>query len=199
MGEVEVTLAVYAVLRARHHLDVGLAQRLALLLVGVLGCLARGDCKILIVGGAEKRDAVAVVRPRGLRHALGQLGQLQRLAAFHRQHEELRRLRLAVFLSRTQEREMPAVRRPARRRIAFCRRKPVRLARFRPYLPQRSLVVGTFLIDGHADVRRRFAVGPQLRIADPLELEQVLFRDCPRFREHRGCRHQRATQRRKSR
>src|SRR3954453_21412094 len=104
-----------------------------------------------------------------------------RLAAVEAQDPDLRRLRLAVFVDRAREREQLAVARPARRRVARSVRDPARLrAGARCHRPDGGVVRVLLFVDCDADERDLRAVRRELRITDPVELEQILLGDVAR-------------------
>src|SRR3954454_5422658 len=104
-----------------------------------------------------------------------------RLAAVEAKNPDLRRLRLAVFVDGEREREQLAVARPARRRVARAIRDPARLrAGARCNRPDGGVVRVLLFVDGDADERDLRAVRRELRITDPVELEQILLGDAAR-------------------
>src|SRR6185312_5423791 len=145
---------------------------------------------VLVIGLAEESDALAVRRPHQRARAFGDVGELPRLAAAQRHHENLRLSRLAVLQRRAQEGKTHAVGRPARLRVARPTRHPSRRRRaVRRRRPDRSLVTIALVVDAHARERHSLAIRRDLRISHPEEAEDVFFGDQPlrlRLRERDG-------------
>jgi hypothetical protein len=97
------------------------------------------------------------------------------------------RQRPAVLLDRPHERDAPAVRRPARPGIARAEGQLARrLGSVGARDPETGVVLIGLLVRGHTDEDHLGAVGRDLRIGHPDELEQVLFGDGPLLCEGRA-------------
>ena len=86
----------------------------------------------------------------------------------------------AILLGHPREDQILSIRRPARRRIALAAGQTMRsfVAGGR-HGPDRRVVALFFFIHGHANERDARAIGRNLRIADPNEIEQIFLGNVP--------------------
>ena len=99
----------------------------------------------------------------------------------------LRRLRSAVLLDGAHERDPPSVRRPARPGVASADGQLARRLRaVGARDPEAGVVLILLLVHGDTDEDDLGAVGGDLRVGHPDELEQVLLGDVPLLCESRG-------------
>ena len=80
--------------------------------------LGRRLCQVFDVSAVAECDHLAIRRPLRATGAARHRRQLKRVATSHRQHEELRHVRPAVFLSDAHKGEELAIGRPAWRRVS---------------------------------------------------------------------------------
>src|SRR5262249_50931954 len=140
--------------------------------------------KVLRVRVACERDVFSVWRPDRIASASWEFGKNEGIAAGHRQHCQLWRLRLAIFFRRAQEQQKFSVGRPARRCvvIALCELTWRFAARHRQR-PNGSVIAFFLLVNGDAHKCNARAIRRHLRITDPDEIPKIFLSDGPLFRE----------------
>jgi hypothetical protein len=173
--------AVGPVHGARDDAHVALAFRRLLLRgvrIGLPLALAPVPRHVLVGRAGREGNRPAVGRPLRVRGTARHVRNPPRLPLPHRHHVDLRALRASVRLGRANEREVPAVGRPARRVVARAGgQRARRLLAVALCDPDLGGVVVLLLVHRDADERDLRSVRRDLRIRDPDEAEDVLLGD----------------------
>ena len=173
-SHVGVSAAVPAILRTGDHAniaDVFFLRRVSGFLGRIsFGLRSRVRCRV-------ERDSASIRRPDRSPGSLRSVGERTCFAAVHRDQIDLRRLRFPIHrVGGPHESNLPTVGRPARRSVVATRcQRARRRASIRRHDEDLRLVAILFLVHVHAHEGDLRAVGRDLRIGGPDELEQVGF------------------------
>ncbi len=134
--------------------------------------------EVVGIGVAAEGDVGAIGRPHRIARAARERGERLRFTAAEREIVELRPARAASgFFRGAREREILAIGRPARRAVTLAAGERLQRAAGGGDAPDGGVVAVLLLVDGDPDKRDARAVGRNLRVADPDELEEIFFCD----------------------